>query len=57
MTTLKSFTLNGNLIEQVYYGGQDIRYRIVGEEVSHDDFWNHAIIKKNYSQVIKKLNG
>jgi hypothetical protein len=57
MTTLKSFTLNGNLIEQVYYGGQEIRYRINGEEQNHDDFWNNPYIQMRYQFVIKKLNG
>lgn len=56
MTTLKSFTLFNHVIEQVYYGSQDIRYRFNGEELSHDDFWKSTIVRTNYNQVIKKLN-
>lgn len=55
MTTLKSFKIQDNLIEQVYYGNQDIRYKVNGVEYDHDKFW--SAFEPIKSEVIKKLNG
>lgn len=39
MTILKTFTHKGKQVEQLYFGGQDIRYRVDGRVYSADAFW------------------
>lgn len=56
MTVLKSLTLKGKQIEQVYYGGQDIRYVVDGVEYSHEKFWESPFIVVNQTQLLEKLN-
>lgn len=56
-TILKTFILKGKQIEQVYYGGQDIRYRVDGQELGHDKFWKSPFVVESHSEVTQKLNG
>lgn len=55
-TILKTFTLKGKQIEQVYYGGQDIRYRVDGQELGHDKFWKSPFVIIHYAELINQLN-
>jgi len=56
-TVLKSFTLQGIQVEQLYYGDQNIHYRVDGHEMAADDFWKTAFVTDYYNQIIEKLNG
>jgi hypothetical protein len=56
MTVLKTITLKGKQIEQKYFGGQDIQYKVDGVEYTHEKFWKSPFIVENHSEVNQKLN-
>ena len=39
-TVLQTFTHKGKTVEQLYFGGQDIRYRVDGVVMTADKFWS-----------------
>lgn len=39
MTILKTFIHKGKTVEQLYFGGQDIRYRVDGKILTSNEYY------------------
>ena len=39
MTILQTFSHHGKQVDQLYFGGQDIRYQVDGKIYKADKFW------------------